>query len=97
MPEKEIPTDPALNDFEPGSDADETPILERSEERPRSEFAPEDGAAAMPQGRKPGPKDSPVQVRNAGEDSEAEAPKNWDDVDEAVDESFPASDPGAKY
>lgn len=56
-----------------------------------------DAAAAMKDGRKPGPKDSPVQVRNAGKDAQADKPKNWDEQDEAVDESFPASDSSAKY
>lgn len=54
-------------------------------------------AAGMPQGTKPGPKDSPVQVRNAKPVPESKKPKKWDEVDEAVDESFPASDPSAKY
>lgn len=56
-----------------------------------------DDAAAMPEGKKPGPKDSPVQVREAGPDSEADKSGKWDKVDEAVDESFPASDSSAKY
>lgn len=97
MSEKKMPKDPALKDVEPGGDADETPMSRPKREHSGAEFAQEDGAAAMPEGRKPGPKDSPVQVRNAGEDSEAEAPRKWDEVDEAVDESFPASDPSAKY
>lgn len=54
-------------------------------------------AAAMKDGKKPGPKDSPVQVRNAGANAQADKPKKWDKVDEAVDESFPASDASAKY
>ncbi|KRA96464.1 hypothetical protein ASD83_15215 [Devosia sp. Root685] len=56
-----------------------------------------DQAAAMQDGRKPGPKDSPVQVRNAGAEAQADKPRKWDKVDEAVDESFPASDASAKY
>jgi hypothetical protein len=56
-----------------------------------------DDAAAMKGGQKPGPKDSPVQVRNAGADAQADKPKKWDKVDDAVDESFPASDSSAKY
>lgn len=56
-----------------------------------------DQAAAMRDGKKPGPKDSPVQVRNAGAEAQADRPKKWDKVDEAVDESFPASDASAKY
>jgi hypothetical protein len=54
-------------------------------------------AAAMKDGKKPGPKDAPVQVRNAGKESHADKPKDWDKQDEAVDESFPASDPPATY
>lgn len=56
-----------------------------------------DRAAAMKDGKKPGPKDAPVQVRNAGEESQADKSEKWDEQDEAVDESFPASDSSAKY
>lgn len=56
-----------------------------------------DAAAAMRDGKKPGPSDAPVQVRPAGADSMANRPKKWDDIDEGVDESFPASDASAKY
>lgn len=56
-----------------------------------------DHAAALRDGKKPGPKDSPVQVRNAGKESVADKPDDWDDQDEAVDETFPASDATAKY
>ena len=57
----------------------------------------DDKAAAMKDGKKPGPKESPVQVRDAGANAQADKPKKWDKVDEAVDESFPASDSSAKY
>ena len=56
-----------------------------------------ENAAAMKNGKKPGPKDAPVQVRNAGEESQADKPSEWDKQDEAVDESFPASDPATNY
>ena len=56
-----------------------------------------DAAPAVKGGQKPGPKDSPVQVRDAGPEAQADKPKKWDEVDEAVDESFPASDPPATY
>ncbi|KFL29479.1 hypothetical protein JP75_20605 [Devosia riboflavina] len=86
-----------LKDVEPGSDADETPVPEVGQTPPDPNNVSKDSAAAMPQGRKPGPKDSPVQVRDAGANAQAETPRKWDDVDEAVDESFPASDASAKY
>lgn len=92
MPETKVPVVPALKEVESGSDADGTPVSQQNGNRPIS-----NSAAAMPQGRKPGPAESPVQVRNAGESSKANPPKHWDDIDEAVDESFPASDPSAKY
>jgi hypothetical protein len=56
-----------------------------------------DQAAAMRDGRKPGPKDAPVQVRNAGPEAMKDQPPDWDKTDEASDESFPASDSSAKY
>ena len=36
-------------------------------------------------------------VRQAGPSAMRDPPKKWDKVDEAADESFPASDPPAKY
>lgn len=53
-------------------------------------------AAAMREGKKPGPSDAPVQVRPAGPESVADKPKKWDDIDAAVDQGFPASDASAK-
>lgn len=37
------------------------------------------------------------QVRNAGPEAMRGDPKRWDKVDEASDESFPASDPPSTY
>jgi hypothetical protein len=55
-----------------------------------------DKAVAYKDGRKPGPDESSVQIRPAGAESTADG-NNWDDRDEASDESFPASDSSAKY
>ena len=54
-------------------------------------------AAALKDGKKPGPKDAPQQVRNAGTEDMADKPNKWDKQDDAVDETFPASDPVTKY
>lgn len=42
-------------------------------------------------------KPKPKKVRDAGPDAMKNPPKTWNEVDEASDESFPASDPPAKY
>ena len=72
-------------------------IEHRKTEHRKADPKKSDQAAAMKDGRKPGPKDSPVQVRNAGKEAQADKPAKWDALDEAVDESFPASDASAKY
>ena len=41
--------------------------------------------------------DNMTQVRNAGPEATATAQQEWDAVDQTSDESFPASDAGAKY
>lgn len=43
------------------------------------------------------PPPKPKKVRDAGPDAMKNPPKRWDPEDEASDESFPASDPPAKY
>jgi hypothetical protein len=44
------------------------------------------------------PEDAPTVVRAAGPDAMRDAPvRKWDRVDQAVDESFPASDPPSSY
>ena len=50
-----------------------------------------------PEKRPQTPPPKPKKVRDAGPDAMANPPKKWTDVDEASDESFPASDPPAKY
>jgi hypothetical protein len=55
-----------------------------------------DKAPAFKDKQKPGPKEADVQVRPAGPDGMREKPKReWTKEDQAVDESFPASDPPA--
>ncbi len=47
------------------------------------------------QSQTPPPK--PKKVRDAGPDAMENPPERWTETDEASDESFPASDPPAKY
>ncbi|HVW92017.1 MAG TPA: hypothetical protein VHB74_05360 [Devosia sp.] len=53
------------------------------------------GASAFKDAEPAGAPDSPVQIRPAGPEAMRDRPKKWGPVDEAVDESFPASDPPA--
>lgn len=39
----------------------------------------------------------PAPVRNAGPSQMQDPPRHWDEVDERLDESFPASDPPGGY
>ena len=50
-------------------------------------------APALSRGGAQGPVGSSGNVRPAGPSSMRDPPKNWSEVDEASDESFPASDP----
>lgn len=50
-------------------------------------------APALTQGRPPGPVGDSGNVRPAGRETMRDPPRSWDKVDEASDESFPASDP----
>ena len=52
-------------------------------------------APALTIDRPPGPVGDSGNVRPAGTESMRDPPKNWGRVDEASDESFPASDPPA--
>lgn len=36
-------------------------------------------------------------IRPAGKDAQKNPPEEWDEVDEELDETFPASDPPANY
>ena len=56
----------------------------------------DNAAAALKDGKKPGPVDDKVQVRPAGPDAlRSRSRRHWTVADEASDESFPASDPPA--
>ncbi len=48
-------------------------------------------------GGRAAPRPPKVPVRQAGPEEMENPPKTWDEVDQASDESFPASDPPARY
>jgi hypothetical protein len=76
--------------------ADEFPVGAGSgAERPAR--AAHERAAAFRDGMPVGPEESDVQVRPAGPNAARTKARDWDKVDEEVDESFPASDPPANY
>jgi hypothetical protein len=58
-----------------------------------------EAAATRPAGRLPSPDREvgagPRRIRPAGRKAMKNPPRDWDQVDEASDESFPASDPPA--
>ena len=49
--------------------------------------------AALREAKAVGPRESPVQVRAAGPEAMRDKGQPWSDVDQVIDESFPASDP----
>jgi len=55
-----------------------------------------DGQVAFAGGHK-GPDENFSKVRDAGPEGMSNAPRTWNKVDEASDESFPASDPPSTY
>ena len=58
--------------------------------------ADEPNAAAHSRGKTaPGPVGQSGAARSAGPEAMRDPPKDWEKVDQAVDESFPASDPPA--
>ncbi len=71
--------------------------------QPKDGEAP--GAASRPAAKAAPPKpadtgaaaDGPPPVRPAGPSQMKDPPGTWDEVDEVSDESFPASDPPARY
>ncbi|MBB4614453.1 hypothetical protein [Novosphingobium taihuense] len=63
----------------------------RAVQKNKTEHAP----AAFAQGEEPGGNFS--QVRSAGVEGMRSDPKRWDKIDQASDESFPASDPPSTY
>lgn len=56
-----------------------------------------DGGQVAFAGHDQGPDENFSKVRDAGTHQMANAPTTWNKVDEASDESFPASDPPANY
>ncbi|MBW8910653.1 MAG: hypothetical protein JF564_01865 [Sphingomonas sp.] len=79
------PTDPDRDAPQPGEE------LERA--RLESKGRPDSGPpsrAAFADGESQGKSDD---VRSAGAEAMRDRPQDWDEVDEASDQSFPASDP----
>ena len=73
-----------------------TDALHKPDDKTKQPPADEGSAPAFRDGEKPGPADDPTQIRPAGPESmRDESDEDWSKQDEAVDESFPASDPPA--
>jgi hypothetical protein len=68
-------------------------IDKRNSNKPDEKKRPD---AAYSDTSQPNRKDK-APVRPAGPDAMRDPPKHWDEADETSDESFPASDPPAKY
>jgi hypothetical protein len=60
-------------------------------------WRPPPGAALSAKAKRDVGCDQAMPVRQAGPSEMRDPPKKWDKIDEAADESFPASDPPAKY
>ena len=58
---------------------------------------PRDPRIARRSGRRPDSRPPHKSVRQAGPKQMRNPPKTWDEVDEASDASFPASDPPSRY
>lgn len=61
--------------------------------RPREDEEGDRPAPALKGDRPPGPIGDSGHVRPAGRSAMRDPPRSWDEVDEASDQSFPASDP----
>jgi hypothetical protein len=86
---------PGLPPVDPGSDSGPQSGAELERARVQSKGRPDSGpasAAAFADGECNG---EPDDVRSAGPDGMRDKPGHWDKVDQASDESFPASDPPA--
>jgi hypothetical protein len=64
---------------------------------PKMSEQPNDKAPAFDREQPAGAEGDPNQVRPAGPDGMRDKPEAWEKTDEAVDESFPASDPPAVH
>lgn len=84
---------PGLPPTDPGRDATSQPGEDLERARRQSKGRPDSGpvsGAAFADGESQGKSDD---VRSAGAEAMRDKPQDWDEVDEASDQSFPASDP----